>query len=84
MVDKHKRVISRSSTDLMFSDKIRYNLKLNANVKLFWRAYGSRSFEKRKALKIIVDYLNKGNLVEPNQSNWATQSIIVLKKDGSH
>ena len=77
IIDKHKRVSSRSSTDSSFSDKIRHNLKLNANLKPFWRAYGGMSFEKRKTMKIIVVYLDKGNLVEPNQSNWATPSIIV-------
>ena len=41
------------------------------------------SFEKRKAIKKIVEDLEQANLVEPTHSYWAAPSILVKKKDGT-
>ena len=64
MFDKHNRFFSRSSTDLVFWDKIRHKMKLSADAKPFQRSKGSINFEKRKAMKKIMEDLERGNLVE--------------------
>ena len=46
--------------------------------------YGSTSFEKRKALKKIVEDLERDDLVEPTDSDWAAPSLLVPKKDGTY
>ena len=38
------------------------------------------SFEKRKAMKKIVEDLERDDLVEPTHSDWATPSLPVPKK----
>ena len=40
------------------------------------------SFEKRKAMKKIVEDLERDDLVEPTHSDWAAPSLLVPKKDG--
>ena len=50
----------------------------------FRRTYGSMSFEKRKALNKIVEDLERDDLVEPTQSDWAAPSLLVPKKDGTY
>ena len=83
MFDKDNRVFSRSSTNLGFSDKIRHKRKLSADAKPFRWACGSIGFEKQKAIKKIVEDLEKSNLVEPTHSNWAARPNL-FKKDRSH
>ena len=51
MVMRHNQVFSRNSNDLGFCDKIKHEVKLEKVAKQFRRAYGSMSFEKRKAIK---------------------------------
>ena len=46
---------------------------------LFRRTYGSMRFEKRKAMKNIVEDLERDDLVEPTHSDWAAPSIILPK-----
>ena len=50
----------------------------------FRRTYGSMSFEKRKAMKKIVEDLERDDLVEPKHSDWAAPSLLVPKKDGTY
>ena len=45
-------------------DKIRHKMKLSADAKPFRRSKGSIDFEKRKAMKKIMEALERGNLVE--------------------
>ena len=42
------------------------------------------SFEKRKAMKKIVEDLERDDLVEPTHSDWAAPSLLVTKKDGTY
>ena len=48
------------------------------------RTYGSMSFEKRKAMKKIVDDLEGDDLVEATHSDRAAQTLLVPKKDGTY
>ena len=80
MFMRHNQVFSRNSNDLGFCDKIKHKIKLQKDAKPFRRAYGSMSFEKRKAIKKIVEDLEEANLVEPTHSYWAAPSILVNKK----
>ena len=41
------------------------------------------SFDKRKAMKKIVEGLDEADLIAPTLSDWAAPSILVPKKDGS-
>ena len=84
MFERHNKVFSRNSNDLGYCDKIQHKIILTANAQPFRRAYGSMSFDKRKAMKKIVEDLEKSNLVEPTHSYWAAPSILVKKKDGSY
>ena len=79
---RHNQVFSRNSNDLGFCDKIKHKIKLEKDAKPFRRPYGSMSFEKRKAKK-IVENLEEANLVEPTHSFWSAPSIAVKKKDGT-
>ena len=40
------------------------------------------SFNKRKAMKKIVEGLAEADLITPTHSDWAAPSILVPKKDG--
>ena len=42
------------------------------------------SFDKRKAMKKIVEDLEDAKLIEPSHSYWAAPSKLVKKKDGSY
>ena len=42
------------------------------------------SFDKRKAMKKIVEDLKDAKIIEPTHSYWAAPSILVKKKDGSY
>ena len=68
MFMRHNQVFSRNSNDLGFFDKIKHKIKLEKDAKQFRRAYGSMSFEKRKAIKKILEDLEEANLVEPTHS----------------
>ena len=46
----------------------------------FRHTYGSMSFEKRKAMKKIVEELERDYLVEPTHTDWAAPSLLVPKK----
>ena len=81
MFMRHNQVFSRNSNDLGFCDKIKHKIILEKDAKPFRRAYASMSFEKRKAIKKIVEDLEKANLVEPIHS-WAAPSKLVKQKDG--
>ena len=39
------------------------------------------NFEKRKAMKKIVEDFEQGNLVEPTHSNWAAQISSWLQRN---
>ena len=81
---KHQQIFSRNSNDLGFFDKIKHQIKLK-DAQPFRRSYCSRSFDKRKAMKKIVEDLEDAKLIEPNHSSyWAAPSILVKKKDGSY
>ena len=81
---RHSQVFSRNSNDLGFCDKVEHKITLTANAQPFRRAYGSMSFDKRKAMKKIVEDLENSGLVEPTHSYWAAPSILVKKKDGNY
>ena len=81
---RHKQVFSRNSNDLGYCDKIKHQIKLNKDAQPFRRSYCSMSFDKRKAMKKIVEDLEDAKLIEPNHSYWAAPSILVRKKDGSY
>ena len=42
------------------------------------------NFDKRKAMKKIVEDLEDAKLIEPAHSYWAALSVLVKKKDGSY
>ena len=81
---RHQQVFSRNSNDLGYFDKIKHQIKLNKDAQPFRRSYCSMSFDKRKAMKKIVEDLEDAKLIEPTNSYWAAPSILVKKKDGSY
>ena len=83
LCNKYESIFSRHSNDLGFCDRIKHTIKLKDDHKPFRRAYGNMSFEKRKAMKKLVEDLVSTGLVEPTHSDWAAPSILVPKKDGS-
>ena len=80
----HQQVFSRNSNDLGYCDKIKDQIKLNKDAQPFRRSYCSLSFDKRKAMKKIVEDLEDEKLIKPIHSYWAAPSILVKKKDGSY
>ena len=81
---RHQQVFSRNSNDLGYCDKIKHQINLNKDAQPFRRSYCSMSFDKRKAMKKIVEDLEDAKLIEPTHSYWAAPSILVKKKDGSN
>ena len=81
---RHQQVFSRNSNDLGHFDKIKHQIKLNKHAQPFSKSYCSMSFDKRKAMKKIVEDLEDAKLTEPTHSYWAAPSILVKKKDGSY
>ena len=81
---RHQQVFSRNSNDLGYCDKIKHQIKLNKDAQPFRRSYCSMSFDRRKAMKKIVEDLEDAKLIEPNHSYWAAPSVLVKKKDGSY
>ena len=81
---RHSQVFSRNSNDLRFCDKVEHKITLTENAQPLRCAYGSMSFDKRKAMKKRVEDLENSGLVEPTHSYWAAPSILVKKKDGSY
>ena len=81
---RHQQVFSRNSNDLGYCDKIKHQIKLNKDAQPFRKSYCSMSFDKRKAMKKIVEDLEDAKLIEPTYSYWAAPSILVKKKDGSY
>ena len=67
-----------------FCDRIYHKIKLKKDAVPFRRTYSSMSFEKRKAMKKIVEDLKRDDLVEPLHSDWAAPSLLVPKKDGTY
>ena len=80
---RHQQVLSRNSNDLGHCDKMKHQIKLNRDAQPFRRSYCSMSFDKRKAMKKIVEDLEDAKLTEPTHSYWAAPSKLVKKKDGS-
>ena len=62
-----------------FCDRIYQKIKLRKDAVPFRRTYGSLSFEKIKAMKNIVEDLERHNLVEATHSDWAAPSLLVPK-----
>ena len=67
-----------------FYDQSYHKIKLKKDAVPFRRTYGSMSFEKKKAMKKIVEDLERDDLVEPTHSDWAAPSLLVPKKDGTY
>ena len=78
------KVRSRNSNDMGFCDRIYHKIKLKKDAVPFRCTYGSMSFEKRKAMKKNVEELERDDLVEPTNSDWAAPSLLVPKKDGTY
>ena len=83
LCNKYETIFSRHSNDLGFNNQIEHQIKLKPDAKPFRRTYGNTSFDKRKAMKKIVEGLAEADLIAPTQSDWAAPSILVPKKDGS-
>ena len=81
---KFETIFLRNSNDMGFCDRIHHKFKLKKDAAPFRRTYGSMSFEKRKAMKKIVEDLERDDLVEPTHSYWAAPSLLVPKKDGTY
>ena len=81
---KYEEIFSRNSNDMGFFDRIYHQIKLKKDAVPFRRTYGSMSFEKRKAMRKIVEDLERDDLVEPKHSDWAAPSLLVPKKDGTY
>ena len=81
---RHQQVFSRNSNDSWYCDKIKHQSKLKNDSQPFRRSYCSMSFDKRKAMKKIVEDLEDAKLIEPTHSYWAAPSILVENKDGSY
>ena len=81
---KYEVIFSRNSIDMGLRDQIYHKIKLKNDAVPFRRTYGSMSFEKRKAMKKIVEDLERDDLVEPTHSDWAAPSLLVPKKDGTY
>ena len=63
---RHQQVFLRNSNDLGYCDKIKHQIKLNKDAQPFRRSYCSLSFDKRKAMKKIVEDLeDKNKLNQP-------------------
>ena len=77
---KFETMFSRNSNDMGFCDRIDHKIKLQKDAVPFRRTYGSMSFEKRKAMKKIVEDSERDDLVEPTHSDWAAPSLLVPKK----
>ena len=80
---KNEAIFSRNSNDMQFCDRIYHKIKLKKDAVPFRRTYGSMSFEKRKAMKKIVEDLERDDLVEPTHFDWAAPSLLVPKKTDS-
>ena len=81
---RHQQIFSRNSNDLGYCDKIKHQIKLNKDAQPFRKIYCSVSFDKKKAMKKIVEDLEDAKLIEPTHSYWAAPSILAKKKDGSY
>ena len=80
---KHEVIFSRNSIDMRFCERIYRKITLKKDAVPFRRTYGSMSFEKRKAMKKVVEDLEREDLVEPTHSDWAAPSLLEPKKGGS-
>ena len=83
LCNKYETIFSRHSNDLGFNNQIEHQIKLKPDAQPFRRTYGNMSFDKRKAMKKIVEGLAEADLIAPTHSDWAAPSILVPKKDGS-
>ena len=77
---KYETIFTRNSNDMGFCDRIHHKINLKKDAPPFRRSYGSMSFEKRKAMKKIVEDLERVDLVKPTHSDLAAQSLLVPKK----
>ena len=73
-------IYSRNSNDMGFCDRIYHKIKLKMDAVPFRRTFGGMSFEKRNAMKKIVEDLERDDLVEPTHSDWPAPSLLVPKK----
>ena len=80
---RHKQVFLQNSGDSGQWDKIVPKIKLNKDAQPS-RSYCSITFDKRKAMKKIVEELELAKLIEPTHSYWAVPSILVKMKDCSY
>ena len=62
---RHQQIFSRNSDDLGYCDKNKLQIKLNIDAQPFRGNYCSMSFDKRKAMKTIVEDLEDAKLIEP-------------------
>ena len=81
---KFETIFSPNSNDMGFCNRIHHKIKLKKDAASFRRTYGSMSFEKRKAMKQIVENLERDDFVEPTPSDWAAPSLLLPKKDGTY
>ena len=63
-----------------FCDRTHHKINLKKDRAPYRRTYGSLSFEKQKAMKKIVEDLERDDLVELTHSDWAAPSLLVTKK----
>ena len=78
---KYEVIFPQNSNDMWCCD---HKIKFKKDAVPFRRTYGSMSFEKIKAMKKIVEDLERDNLVEPTHSDWAAPPLRVPKKDGTY
>ena len=84
LCQKYEKFFSKNSNDLGFNNQIEHQIKLKPNAQPFRRAYGSMSFDKRKAMKKIVEGSAEADQITPTHSDCAAPSILVPKKYGSY
>ena len=83
LCNKYETIFSRHSNDFGFNNQIEHQIKLKPDAQPLRRTYGNMSFDKRKAMKKLVEGLAEADLIAPTPSDWAAPSILVPKKDGS-
>ena len=80
--NKYETIFSRHSKDLGSNNQIEHQIKLKLEAQPFRRTYGNMSFDKRKAIRKIVEGLAEADLIAPTHSDWAAPSILIPKRTG--
>ena len=75
LVHEAQSSIIKNSNDLSFCDKPKHKITVEKGVNLKDASYGSKSFEKRRAINKFVEDPEKVDLVESTCSCWAAPSI---------